>query len=97
MHLFLFLGAVAAVQPIETGWRPIPGPGSSLGPSPTPLIPRNLGYPSRYPHRQRPPQSRPPVCTLYKATFDQDLFPQVSDTNIILRYNFLINYIFHTF
>lgn len=95
MRLLLFLGLATAVQSIETGWRPIPGPGSGLGPSPTPfgptphgpspLIPRTLGFNSRFPHihqhhHNQHSRPNPPVCTLYKATFDQDTFQQVCIT-----------------
>ncbi|XP_046669099.1 uncharacterized protein LOC124359951 isoform X1 [Homalodisca vitripennis] len=72
--LVLCLMVAPMVQSVQTGWRPIPGPGPSLEPGPTlgslpsPIIPRTLFHS----HLPRPH----PACTLYKAVFDQDTFQQ---------------------
>ncbi|KAG8248092.1 hypothetical protein J6590_047399 [Homalodisca vitripennis] len=72
--LVLCLMVAPMVQSVQTGWRPIPGPGPSLAPGPTlgslpsPIIPRTLFHS----HLPRPH----PACTLYKAVFDQDTFQQ---------------------
>lgn len=87
MWLALLLVVLPSVEPVQTGWRPIPNPGPSLSPGPTigPTLGPTLGpshssrglslnFPSHFSHNHH----HPSMCVLYKAVFNQDMFPQVS-------------------